>query len=408
MAYVAQAQLRYRVNDLTGSAAWADRAVDLAEDLGEDEIALHAAVTRDTARLAAGDLAAWTSLEQTHRAAREAGLIDPAARALGSLATVVADELARYTEAEELIERSLAFSAEHSLDGLYLPILSARAGVRLERGDWDGALSDAASVLALGGDTGVSAVLALVARGRILAARGEPEAGSLLDQAARAAEGVGDVSMLVPVADARSEYFLWAGDADRAQLEARHGLSLVGGSGGPSFIVGRLAWRLWRAGGLDERPDPVAEPFRLMIDGDWSAAAAEWAARGATYLRIDALAAGDQPAGTEALRLLDGLGATRAASHVRAALRGRGFSRLPRGPRRATAANAAGLTPRQVEVLALVEQGLSNAEIASRLTLSPKTVDHHVSALLDKLGVASRGQAAAMAHRLNLGRENAK
>ena len=62
---------------------------------------------------------------------------------LGSLATVVADELARYAEAEELIERSLAFSAEHSLDGLYLPILAARAEVRLERGDWDGALGDA-------------------------------------------------------------------------------------------------------------------------------------------------------------------------------------------------------------------------------------------------------------------------
>ena len=63
MAYVAQAQLRFRVNDLAESAAWADRAVDLAEQLGEGEIALHASVTRDTARLAAGDLAAWASLE---------------------------------------------------------------------------------------------------------------------------------------------------------------------------------------------------------------------------------------------------------------------------------------------------------------------------------------------------------
>ncbi len=61
--------------------------------------------------------------------ARDAGLVDPAARALGSLATIVADELARYAEAEELIERSLAFSAAHSLDGLYLPILAARAGL---------------------------------------------------------------------------------------------------------------------------------------------------------------------------------------------------------------------------------------------------------------------------------------
>jgi DNA-binding NarL/FixJ family response regulator len=93
---------------------------------------------------------------------------------------------------------------------------------------------------------------------------------------------------------------------------------------------------------------------------------------------------------------------------VRASLRRRGFSRLPRGPRRATAANVAGLTPRQVEVLLLVEQGLSNADIAARLALSPKTVDHHVSALLEKLGVASRGQAAAAAHRLHLGEPDAK
>jgi DNA-binding CsgD family transcriptional regulator/tetratricopeptide (TPR) repeat protein len=403
MAYVAQAQLRFRVNHLAESAEWADRAVVLARELGEDEIALHASVTRDTARLAAGDLAAWASLEEVHRSAHDAGLVDPAARALGSLASVVADELARYAEAQELIERSLAYSTEHNLDGLYLPILGARARLRLERGDWAGALSDAESVVARGGVTGPSAVQALVARGRILAARGEPNALSILDQAQDGADNLGDVSMLVPVADARSEYFLWAGDADRAQREARQGLQRTGWDGGPPFIVGRLAWRLWRAGGTEDWPDSIAEPYQMMMHGDWAAAAAEWAARGATYLRIDALAAGDEASGAEALRLLDGLGAARAASHVRSRLRKRGFSHLPRGPRRTTAANIAGLTARQAEVLSLIEQGLSNAEIAGRLTLSAKTVDHHVSALLDKLGVSSRGQAAALAHRLQLG-----
>ena len=408
MAYVAQAQLRFRVNHMAESAEWADRAVELARQLGEDEIALHAGVTRDTAKLADGDLAAWASLEEIHQSAHDAGMVDPAARSLVSLSTVVADELALYLEGEELLERSLAYSAEHGFDGFYLPVLGARARLRVERGDWNGALSDAESVLGHAGVTGPSAVQALVARGRISAARGERDALAVLDQAARAAEGVGDVSMLVPVAEARSEYFLWAGDAERAQQEARRGLDLTGWDRGPDFVVGRLAWRLWKAGGTDERPAALAEPYQMMIRGDWVAAAAEWAARGATYLRIEALAEGDEAAGTEALRLLDGLGATRASSHVRAQLRKRGYAHLPRGPRRATTANVAGLTPRQAEVLSLVEQGLSNAEIAARLTLSPKTVDHHVSALLDKLGVASRGQAAAVAHRLNLGQDTAK
>ena len=145
-------------------------------------------------------------------------------------------------------------------------------------------------------------------------------------------------------------------------------------------------------------PELTAEPFRLMIDGDWAAAAAEWERRGATYLRAEALAAGDEAAAGEALRILDGLGATRAAEFHRAEMRKRGISRVPRGPRRTTVANSAGLTPRQVDVLALLVEGLSNAEIATRLTLSAKTVDHHVQAVLRKLGVASRGQAAATGH----------
>jgi DNA-binding NarL/FixJ family response regulator len=185
-------------------------------------------------------------------------------------------------------------------------------------------------------------------------------------------------------------------------------LELAGWNGGLPFHVGRLAWRLWRAGGRDELPAAIAKPYQMMIRGDWAAAADEWAARGARYLRIDALAAGDEDAGTQALRQLAGLGASRAASYVRNQLQRRGFSHLPRGPRRATTANVAGLTPRQTDVLALIAQGLSNADIAARLTLSPKTVDHHVSAVLDKLGVASRGQAAAVAHRLHLGQKPPK
>jgi DNA-binding NarL/FixJ family response regulator len=75
---------------------------------------------------------------------------------------------------------------------------------------------------------------------------------------------------------------------------------------------------------------------------------------------------------------------------------------LPRGPRPATRANPAGLTPRELEVLALVAEGLRNAEIADRLYLTPKTVAHHVSATLAKLGVGSRAEAIRAAQRLGI------
>jgi DNA-binding CsgD family transcriptional regulator len=208
--------------------------------------------------------------------------------------------------------------------------------------------------------------------------------------------------MVVPVADARSEYFLLNGDPERAREEARRGLEYAGSERGGPFIIGRLAYRLWRAGGTDEVPATAARPYQHMIGGQWAEAAAEWGRRGGAYLRVEALSAGDEDAASLALRTLDELGASRAAEHLRGELRKRGFAHVPRGPRRATTANAAGLTPRQVDVLALLADGLSNAEIAGRLTVSPKTVDHHVSAVLRKLGVVNRGQAAAAARHRNL------
>jgi DNA-binding NarL/FixJ family response regulator len=84
-------------------------------------------------------------------------------------------------------------------------------------------------------------------------------------------------------------------------------------------------------------------------------------------------------------------------------MRADGVRRIPRGPRPASRAGPAGLTPRQVEVLELIASGATNAEIAAALVIAPKTVDHHVSAVLAKLGVTSRREAGAAAARLGAG-----
>jgi DNA-binding NarL/FixJ family response regulator len=104
----------------------------------------------------------------------------------------------------------------------------------------------------------------------------------------------------------------------------------------------------------------------------------------------------------EALAELDALGAEPLARRVRARLREAGVARIPRGPVEVTRHNPAGLTGRQVEVLRLLGQSLTNAEIAGRLVLSVRTVDAHVAAVLAKLGLRSRREAPARAAELGV------
>jgi DNA-binding NarL/FixJ family response regulator len=139
------------------------------------------------------------------------------------------------------------------------------------------------------------------------------------------------------------------------------------------------------------------------MSGEWAQAAAAWAAMGCLYESALALAsANEEPGLRRALTELQRLGARPAPSFVTRRLHEYGVRRAPRGPRQKTRRNPASLTPREVEVLALVAQGLHNAEIAERLFLSTKTVDHHVSAILRKLGVRTRGEASIEAQRLGL------
>jgi DNA-binding NarL/FixJ family response regulator len=141
--------------------------------------------------------------------------------------------------------------------------------------------------------------------------------------------------------------------------------------------------------------------YATAIEGGWRQASEIWRALGCPYDAAIALADGDEAdAVRQAHEQLLALGAASAAAIVARKLRELGVRNLPRGPRSTTRENPAGLTSRELEVLALLADGLRNAEIAARLVVSTKTVDHHVSAILRKLSVRTRGEAAAQAHRL--------
>jgi DNA-binding CsgD family transcriptional regulator len=170
------------------------------------------------------------------------------------------------------------------------------------------------------------------------------------------------------------------------------------------WVTGELACWRWRAGLEDQLPEgAAAEPYTLSLAGEWTRAATRWREIGCPYEAALALAdADDEDALRQALDDLQALGARPAAAIVARRLRERGARSLPRGPRPSTRENPAGLTPRELEVLRLLAQGLRNGQIAERLVVSERTVGHHVSAILRKLDVRTRGQASAEAVRLGL------
>jgi DNA-binding CsgD family transcriptional regulator/tetratricopeptide (TPR) repeat protein len=401
MAYSNQAQLDMLANRTEAAMGWARRAIELARRLGDQETLTHALTNIGSSRLMNGDLGGRDELEEAFDVAVAAGLEDHAARALGNLASISA-EIRDDRHSRQDLDRALDFLQAHELSGYVQHALGHRARVRLDHGDWAGAEQDARAALAEQVKGGPRVVDALVPLGLLQARRGDPEAAATIQEATEHASTTGELQWTAAVAAARAEYAWLHGDDRRAAEEAAAVLEAAVRAR-HRWFAGELAFWMRLAGAPVRMAAVMAEPHRLLLADDWRAAANAWRELGFPYQQALTLACGDQDeALLEALALLDGLGARQTAQRVRRQLRRRGTLHVPRGPIRATAANPAGLTARQVEVLELLAEGLTNAEIAARLSLSAKTVGHHVSALLAKLGVGSRHQAAVAARRLGV------
>jgi DNA-binding CsgD family transcriptional regulator len=404
MAYSNMAQLRMLSDDLDETLRWGERAIALAERLGETETLMHALASVGSARLALGDERGEAELRQSLRLALDHGFHEHAGRALQNLAYIAMRSM-RLDEAERWLATGTAYVTEHDLDHYRWYHLVTRAAVRVRRGELDEAEAEVRPLLRQPMLARMTRIVALAALGRILARRGSPEASALLDEGLALAERTGQLMRLEPVRVARAEAALLGDDPTRARTELGAVRNLVFERGN-RWQRGEMAWLLWQAGDRDIPTDNLAEPFALQIAGDFAAAAASWHALGCPYEEACALAASDDSADVRsAIATFERLRATPAISQARKRLRALGVRDLPpvrRGPRASTRANPAGLTKREVEVLALLAEGLRNAEIAERLYLTPKTVRHHVSAIFGKLGVETRTEAARAAAKLGL------
>jgi ATP/maltotriose-dependent transcriptional regulator MalT len=388
--------------DVDEAAGAGERAMQLADEFGDLPTRVHALITVATVQMEFNDRFAEgrANLQHAVELATRDSLHELVGRAYNNLAY---QAFARYDLdlAESAVRAAVGYASAHGVDLWLRVALGSLAEVQLARGDWDGASESARQVLARPG-TAVPRMGPLTVIGLIRARRGDPDPWGPLDDALDIAQGSGELQMLVPVAAARAEAAWLEGrpDAVLAESDAATRRAIAAGV---AWALAYLAF--WRklAGAVDELPELRDTPRRLQLSGQPDLAALRWATLGYPYEAALALAETDtEPALREALTGLQQLGATAAASVVARRLRDRGARHIPRGPRPSTATNPAHLTRREVQVVVLIAAGLGNAEIAQRLFLSEKTVGHHVSAVLRKLGVTSRANAAAEAVRRGL------
>ena len=283
-------------------------------------------------------------------------------------------------------DRALRVSEERDVPICSMWQRGVRARLRLLQGRWPEAEQDALAVLAAG-DIPLGRLWAHLVLGLLAARREAPPDNPHLDELWRLATRLDLPGMSATAAAALAEQ-AWITRRPDPRLDDPLGGGLLAELAGPrrraAAPVGAAAGR----GGVQRRP-PATAGRRA------GAGAALRAGARPVGRRVDRRPAGRAAAARRAGR------ASRRRSGPYATARAR-RDRVPRGSSPATRANPAGLTDRQLDVLGLLVDGLSNAEIAARLVISPRTADHHVSAVLGKLDARSRGEAVAAARRLGL------
>jgi DNA-binding CsgD family transcriptional regulator/Tfp pilus assembly protein PilF len=400
MAYSNLAQLRMLADDHAEALHWGRKAIELARRFGDREAEMHALNNVGLVLAWEGELAEGRArLTQSLDMALADDAHEHAARAYTNLGGSHIERRS-FREADRYLRAGISYCTDRDLDTWRLYMNAWLAHSVAEQGHYAAADQYLADVLRHPHVSPVTQVCTLTVAGALAARRGRDGMGPL-DEALPIAIQTGEYQRLLPVTIARAEAAWIAGRPADVAADIDRSWPFASTHPRP-WELGELSWWLHLAGEHRRSSVPLASPFALMLSGEHRAAAGEWRDLGCPLWSAYALAFSPRlQDAQECLEILDRLGVPAVRHAVLRDRHARGLP-VPRGPRAARRASPAGLTAREAEVLQLLAEGLSYAEVAERLFLSEKTVGHHVSAVLRKLGEPTRSRAVARALQLGV------
>jgi DNA-binding SARP family transcriptional activator/DNA-binding CsgD family transcriptional regulator/tetratricopeptide (TPR) repeat protein len=386
-------------NEYTDAVPWCRLAIEMADAVGSVEARAQALNSLGTSLAGLGDPQGEQLLHESLSLAQQHDLDHVVARGFTNLGYVL-ECACRYEDALAVLEDGIRYMTDHDQHSALLCTIASYASISARTGYWDRAIVQSNDLLFVRVTSRASRMEPLVVLGILGARRGDrDDVWTLLDEASAHVSEAGLLQYDAPLAVARGEVRLLEGDLDAAERELRPAFDKAVALGSDDYAAQVALW-LWRIGRLEDTAELCDGPERLSVLGRAREASSVLTSYGLPYDAAWALLDSDDEVDLrEARSHFERLGAAVLVERTDAKLRSIG-AKVARGARASTRANVGGLTDRELEVLDLLDEGLRNADIAARLHLSEKTVGHHVSAILAKLGVSSRLEAVRRARDL--------
>jgi len=403
LAYCNFAQLSMLADDLESALAWGQKASTLAAELDDLRIVCYALNSIGSAmlRIPSTEQEGAERLNQSLSIALANGFHEHVARAYANLSySYVLTR--RYQDAEEVFETGLKYCDDNDLYSWKCYLLICKVKTLFETGRW--AEAESLATATQNSPNNRSRITALTILAKLAIRLGRLDQGmEIIVLVKSLAMATCDPQLIAPVLTAElercwitGEPFLWT-EMESEEFKRCFENHNV-------WITSHLAYWIHKAGLHTHfiAGREIVTPFELELKGKFRAAAERWKEIRCPYEFALALSGGNEENQLEAIQRLTDMGANATRDMLKSKLRRKGVKNIPRGPRESTRNNPAMLTKRQIEILSLLGQGSQNKEIADKLFISQKTVEHHISSILSKLEVSSRSKAVFQANKLGI------